>query len=83
MIIRAFRMDDYDNGASLWLAAGLSVRPGDDRLGIQLAREHDQGLFLVAETGGRLAGTVLGTYDGRRGWVNHLALGRLPSSRRR
>ena len=31
-------------------------------------------LFLVAEQRGRVVGTVLGGYDGFRGWVYHLAV---------
>jgi ribosomal protein S18 acetylase RimI-like enzyme len=31
-------------------------------------------LFLVAESSGLLVGTVMGAYDGRRGWVYHLAV---------
>jgi ribosomal protein S18 acetylase RimI-like enzyme len=40
----------------------------DRKLGTQ--RE----LFLVAERGGRVVGTVLGGYDGFRGWIYHLAV---------
>ena len=40
----------------------------DRKLGTQ--RE----LFLVAERGGRVLGTVLGGYDGFRGWIYHLAV---------
>jgi ribosomal protein S18 acetylase RimI-like enzyme len=38
-------------------------------------------LFLVARLDGRLAGTVLGGYDGHRGWVYSLAV--RPDLRRR
>ncbi len=31
-------------------------------------------IFLVAETDGRLVGCVLGTHDGRKGWINRLAV---------
>jgi ribosomal protein S18 acetylase RimI-like enzyme len=31
-------------------------------------------LFLVAEADGRLVGSLLGTTDGRKGWVNRLAV---------
>jgi predicted N-acetyltransferase YhbS len=31
-------------------------------------------LFLVAELGGVVVGTVMAGYDGHRGWVNYLAV---------
>jgi ribosomal protein S18 acetylase RimI-like enzyme len=31
-------------------------------------------LFLVAEEGSRVIGTVLATHDGRKGWINRLAV---------
>ena len=49
----------------------------------RIAREIEGScsIFLAAEEDGRLVGTVLGTHDGRKGWVNRLAV--LPSYRRR
>jgi len=29
---------------------------------------------LVAETNGKLVGSIFGTHDGRRGWINRLAV---------
>lgn len=49
---------------------GRSDAPGELRK--KLARDPD--LCLVAEVNGRLAGTVLGGFDGRRGMVYHLAV---------
>lgn len=36
--------------------------------------KQNEGLFLVVEEGESLIGAVMGCYDGRRGWVNHLAV---------
>jgi ribosomal protein S18 acetylase RimI-like enzyme len=41
-------------------------------LAAKLARDPE--LFLVAEAGGVVAGVVLGTFDGRRGWILRLAV---------
>ncbi len=35
---------------------------------------HDTAAFLVAESGGGIVGTVLATHDGRKGWINRLAV---------
>lgn len=43
--------------------------------------ERQRELFLVAERENRVVGTVLGGYDGVRGWIYHLAVD--PELRRR
>jgi ribosomal protein S18 acetylase RimI-like enzyme len=50
------------------------VSPSDTRRELERSRKRDPDLFLVAENEGRLIGVVLGRFDGRRGWVNHLAV---------
>ncbi len=81
--IRELRPEDYDALIALWNAAGLSYRPhGRDRRE-HIAREIAGGcsIFLVAEDDGRIVGSVLGTHDGRKGWINRLAVH--PDYRRR
>jgi ribosomal protein S18 acetylase RimI-like enzyme len=60
----------------LWQKAAPGVHLGrSDTLDeIRKKWEHDPKLFLVAEDGGQLVGTVLGGFDGRRGLVYHLAV---------
>jgi ribosomal protein S18 acetylase RimI-like enzyme len=65
----------------LWKEAGLIIRPGDDLEGIRVKLQRDPDLFLVAHEGEEIVGCVLGAWDGRRGWINHLAV--KPSHRRR
>jgi len=72
--IREFHLEDYERVVELWREAGLILRPGDDREGIKLKLQRDPELFLVAEEDGEILGVVLGTWDGRRGWINHLAV---------
>jgi ribosomal protein S18 acetylase RimI-like enzyme len=73
--IRNFQMKDYDETVQLWKNAGLEIRPGDEKREIEKKLERDPELFLVAEdTDGSLVGTVLGSWDGRRGWIHHLAV---------
>jgi len=76
--IRPFRMGDYDAVMALWKEAGLPLRPSGrdsrDRIRAQIAEPNV--IFLVAEAEGGLAGTVLATHDGRKGWINRLAVRR-------
>jgi ribosomal protein S18 acetylase RimI-like enzyme len=74
--IRDMRLDDYQAVTRLWAEAGLSYRPlGRDRPDkMRVEMERGTAVFLVAEAGGQLVGVVLGTHDGRRGWINRLAV---------
>lgn len=74
MRIREFRIEDYDEVLALWKEAGLVLRPGDELVGIRLKLERDPDLFLVAEEDHGIVGVVMGAWDGRRGWINHLAI---------
>jgi ribosomal protein S18 acetylase RimI-like enzyme len=75
--IREFRYpEDYARALELWNTAGEGVRvgPSDAPAEIRKKLERDPDLFLVAEAGAELVGTVIGGYDGRRGHVYHLAV---------
>jgi ribosomal protein S18 acetylase RimI-like enzyme len=76
IVIREFTMEDYDDVLTLWLSAGPGVdrRPSDEREQVALKIERDGDLFLVATLGDRLAGAVMGGWDGRRAYVYHLAV---------
>jgi ribosomal protein S18 acetylase RimI-like enzyme len=39
-----------------------------------LKLQRDPDLFLIAEDRGEILGAVMGAWDGRRGWINHLAI---------
>jgi ribosomal protein S18 acetylase RimI-like enzyme len=75
--IREFRFpNDYDAVVKLWESMEKGVRVGrsDTPDEIQKKLNRDPDLFLVAELDGRIIGTVIGGYDGRRGLIYHLAV---------
>lgn len=72
--VRSFCMEDYDDVVALWEGTGLYLNKSDSREGIERKLERDADAFLVAEDEGAIVGAVMGAYDGRRGWVNHLAV---------
>ena len=74
MRLREFKLDDYGEVVELWKGSGLILRPGDEIDGIKTKLERDPDLFLVAEEEGEIVGVVMGAWDGRRGWINHLAV---------
>lgn len=77
-MIRDFHWGDYSAVVYLWREVGSGVIPEDE---IRGALEHGPDLFLVAEAEDHgIVGVVLGTFDGRRGWIHRLAVH--PSHRR-
>lgn len=81
--IRRIVIDDYDKLISLWDRSGLPYRPRGRDARERIAREL-QGpcaVFLAAEVDGGLVGAVLGTHDGRKGWINRLCVA--PEHRRK
>ena len=72
---RPFRWDDFEAVVALWADAGLTLGPSETEEGIRRRLGRDPHLLLVAESaGGHLAGAVRGAFDGRRGWIYHLAV---------
>ena len=74
--IREYRTGDYESVLALWAEAGLPFKSeGRDRRKIVDSQVRQPNvIFLVAESEGRLVGTVLATHDGRKGWINRLAV---------
>jgi len=75
--IRVFQFpQDYPAVIALWESAGpgVHVRRSDNASEVEKKLQRDPDLFLVAEQEGRIIGTVLGGFDGRRGMIYHLAV---------
>jgi ribosomal protein S18 acetylase RimI-like enzyme len=74
--IRELMIDDYGALCALWEEAGLSFRPNGRDRQERIAREIEGpcSIFLAAEDKGELVGAILGTHDGRKGWINRLAI---------
>ncbi len=72
--IREFLMNDYNVVLELWKDAGLVIRPGDELNGVRMKLLRDPDLFLLADLEGEIVGCIIGGWDGRRGWVYHLAV---------
>jgi ribosomal protein S18 acetylase RimI-like enzyme len=72
--IREFVDEDYDAVVGVWRAAGLTIKPSDTLPELRKVIDRNPGLFLVAEADGTVAGAGIGAWDGRRGWIYHLAV---------
>ena len=76
MKIREFNWpDDYDPVVEMWKAVEM-YRPSVDGLDhLQEVSRRNPGLFLLAVAeDGRVVGSVIGTYDGRRAYIYHVAV---------
>ncbi len=70
-----FRPADYDEVLALWRATeGLTLRDADSREAISRYLDRNPGLSFLARDEGRLVGAVLAGTDGRRGYLQHLAV---------
>lgn len=74
---------DYDAVCALWQAAGLSFRPQGRDSREQFSAQMAKGTQTVlgVRDGELLIGVILATHDGRKGWLNRLAVH--PDYRRR
>jgi ribosomal protein S18 acetylase RimI-like enzyme len=80
--VRALGAEEVPAVHRLWEAAGLPFHPEGRDSAARMSRELEEGsaLLIGAFRGKELVGAVLGTDDGRKGWINRLAVA--PSCRR-
>lgn len=82
LVIRDMRADDYESVVDLWRLSGLkfSGNGRDSREAVLAQLQLPSSIFFVAEGGGRIVAAALCTHDGRKGWINRLAV--LPQCQR-
>jgi ribosomal protein S18 acetylase RimI-like enzyme len=78
--IRPGEVSDVAAILSLWREAGVEPSHTDDVAGLEQLIRHDPGAAIVAESGGRVVGSVVAGWDGWRGSVYRLAVA--PAQRR-
>jgi ribosomal protein S18 acetylase RimI-like enzyme len=80
--IRPFHESDEADVIALWEAVfGYPAAHNDPATVIRQKLAVQRDLFFVATLDDRLVGTIMGGYDGHRGWIYLLAVG--PEVRRR
>ena len=76
--MRRLSASDHDRVIALWGRAGLStIRPSGRDAPEAFAREIESGTATVIgaeDADGALIGVVVATHDGRKGWINRLAI---------
>ncbi|MBC35329.1 MAG: hypothetical protein CL663_04730 [Bacteroidetes bacterium] len=79
----SFEISDYSSLVELWLKAGLPIKLNGRDSKLEIEKELKRGILniLLAKDEDKLVGTILITHDGRKGWLNRLAV--LPEYRKR
>lgn len=82
-VVRALTETDLAQVPRVWVEAGLPCRPKgrDAPEGLVAQFRRDPDLFIGAFAEDELIGVAIATDDGRKGWINRLAV--LPSHRRK
>lgn len=76
MEIRSLNIDDYNAVIQLWERARLEYKPKgrDSRDAISRQIELNPDLLLGAFDNERLIGVIIGSFEGRKGWISRLAV---------
>lgn len=76
MIIRAMTIDDYEEVYALWMSIkGFAMRSLDDsRDGVARFLKRNPDASVVAVADGKVVGSILCGYDGRRGCLYHVCV---------
>lgn len=81
MQIREFQPTDQEAVIALWIRCGLTRPWNNPHADIERKLAVAPDLFLVGEIDGSIVASVMGGYEGHRGWINYLAVD--PSMQRR
>ena len=74
LFIRPFQTEDEASVISLWQLCELTVPWNNPYKDIARKLKVQPELFLVGMLDSLLIATVMGGYDGHRGWINYLAV---------
>jgi len=74
MKIRTYRENDKNDVISLWQDCGLVAPQNNPAKDIERKLKVDPDLFLVGISNNKIIATVMGGYEGHRGWINYLGV---------
>jgi len=74
MKIEKFNLKYYHTIVELWKKAGIGVGSSDTKEEIVGVLNRNPDLFLIGKEDGKIVAVVIGAFDGRRGYVHHLAV---------
>jgi len=74
MEISEYQEKDAEAVIELWFKCRLVVPSNNPRRDIERKLKVDRDLFLVGIINGKVIASVMGGYEGHRGWINYLAV---------
>ncbi len=74
MKIREYKDRDKKELIDLWFKCDLVVPWNKPELDIQRKLKVNPELFLVGVVDGKIIASIMGGYEGHRGWINYLAV---------
>jgi len=75
LVIRPMTISDFDAVRALWASCeGVGLNDADRPEALRSYLDRNPGMSFVAQTDNVIVGAVLCGHDGRRGYLNHLAV---------
>jgi ribosomal protein S18 acetylase RimI-like enzyme len=72
--VEKFNIQDYNEVLELWIKAGIGIGSSDTKEEISVIMDQNPELFLIGKEEEKIVAVVIGAFDGRRGYVHHLAV---------
>ncbi|MEW5995987.1 MAG: GNAT family N-acetyltransferase [Candidatus Micrarchaeota archaeon] len=74
--IRKFKIDDYERVIGLFTETRVphNAQRWESRESVERQISQPNAVYLVAEVGGRIAGSIFATHDWRTGWINQVVV---------
>ena len=74
MKIENFSLQFYEDVVIIWKKTGISITSSDTKKEVNVMLNKNPDLCLIAKIDEKVIGVVMGGFDGRRGYVHHLAI---------
>ena len=74
MKIEKFKIEYYDEVVELWRKAGIEMVSSDTIDEVTRVLNRNPDLLLIGKVQEKIIAIVIGAFDGRRGYVHHLAV---------
>lgn len=71
---RLYNEEDYQEVKRLWIKSGLILTLSDKKDELKILADNQGNQFFIAEQNSQMIGTIICAFDGRRGYIHHVAV---------